>query len=265
MNQPRGQTGQRGRGRGRGGRGRGGRGRGIPENTRPSRPFNSSTPRDIQALRNLNLSRRETCTHFISIPFKDESLKKSFEDFRNDLIQNLDKYRINENIIQKSPKLHKTIINLTLTEQKDIDLAKKTLEGEKEALKEILKSDTQEKHVIVKGLQEPRNLMFTSDIYANITSSVISKITDHLIEAFEREKMNMLSGNPVGGRILLINKGLLTDETMKRINYSFNPGPLLQNYRDHEFGKLDIKEIHLSRRHKYDADGYYEAETVVQL
>ncbi|XP_055688211.1 uncharacterized protein LOC129792855 [Lutzomyia longipalpis] len=214
------------------------------------------------------------CTHFISIPFRDESLKHSFDAFRADLLENSGKYRLDREIVQKTTKLHKTIINLNLPEKEDVELVKKVLQEEKEALKKILDGDDatgkpRKKHVIIKGLKYPRNMMRTHSLYANITSPTINKIMHHLLAALQRSKVKVLTDArslPTINQIVVISDNLLTTETkVPSKDYTFNPGPIMSAYKAYNFGEFDITEIHLSRRSKYGPDGFYEAEDILEF
>ncbi|XP_059615118.1 uncharacterized protein LOC132260792 [Phlebotomus argentipes] len=240
------------------------RNRGIPETSgsRNRKPNNYGT---VQGIGNLSLGKNVPCTHFISIPFKDEVFEKSFDAFREDLIKNQSRYNVNENIIQKTKKLHRTIINLYLPDQEAIDLAKKVLINEKNAVRKIMEKKSQYKHIVMRGLQDPKNYMRTTSLYANFTSQAICDITDHLRKAFRRAGIHIITGIPLANRIVVIQERLLTDENREKIDYSFNPGPVMSKYRDYNFGQFNIEEIHLSRRYKYDSSGYFEHEIVLHF
>lgn len=243
--------------------------RGFPGKSKPRYPGNDDkySRNPINRLGSLKIGEinKKDCTHFISIPFNDEDFKKAFNVFRDDLKKNYGRYHVHEDIIQKTEKLHRTIINLILPTQEDIDRAVKLFEGEKDAVKKILNRNKQTQHVIIKGLQEPRNLMRSSSLYANLRSHVIVEITNHLTEVFERANIEISSSNPVSNRITVIQKSLLTTENTQRIDYSFNPGPVLHKYKNYEFGEFNITEINLSKRRKYGADGYFESEAVMHF
>ncbi|XP_055702158.1 uncharacterized protein LOC129801290 [Phlebotomus papatasi] len=242
--------------------------RGFPGKSKPRHPGNDDkkSRNPINRFGSLKIDEnKKECTHFISIPFNDDDFKKAFNVFRDDLKNNYGRYHVHEDIIQKTEKLHRTIINLRLPTQGDIDRAKKVFEGEKDAVEKIIKRNKQTKHVIIVGLQEPRNLMRAFALYANLRSQIIVEITNHLTEVFEKANIIICSDNPVSNRITVIQKSLLTPENTQRIDYSFNPGPILHKYKNYEFGKFNIKEINLSRRRKYGTDGYFESEAVMSF
>ncbi|XP_059612652.1 uncharacterized protein LOC132259121 [Phlebotomus argentipes] len=191
--------------------------------------------------------KKQECTYFISIPFKNEHLKRSFNVFREDLIQNYQEYRVNADIIQKTEKLHKTILNLNLGDDTSTDHAKDVLEGEKEALRKIL-NDAEGKHVTMRGVKKPGNLRRVNRLSANVLSEVIPKITVHLTTAFAKAGLKMSSQTPNLHQIVVMNENLLIPENWQNIDYTFNPKPVLKKYGDYEFGSFDVEEIHLSRR-----------------
>ncbi|XP_055688161.1 uncharacterized protein LOC129792815 [Lutzomyia longipalpis] len=229
----------------------------------------NSTKNDFKKLEIRNFPKDDGCTHFISIPFDDEKFKNSFNAFRNDVLDNSKTYRINENIVQKTEKLHKTILNLKLSNKDEIDRAKEVLEDEKGAIEEILKGSTAEKHVVIRGIKEPTNYMRTAFLFMKVISPILQRIQGHLMKALQRANLTVLNNArglpPQIDQIVMISKNLLTPENTQNIDYTFNPGPIMRKYGNYEFGKFNITEMHLSRRYVYEDDGYFKNEMVLNF
>lgn len=45
----------------------------------------------------------------------------------------------------------------------------------------------------------------------------------------------------------------------KRPRVSFDAYPIMQKFKDFDFGQVDFTELHISKRHTVDTNGYYQS------
>lgn len=208
-------------------------------------------------------------THFLSIPMQSDAIQKSFRTFKEMILSDLSIYGINESCFQNQKKLHITIATLTLLDNQDRINAGMCLQDCKDIVDNVM-HEYGSLEVHMKGLEIMNDDPTAVDIlYGNIECEALQIISDQIYEYFVSKSLTQKKFDRVKLHVTLINTLFGMDSSKldegKRDRETFDASILLSKYKDFNFGKLNIKEIHLSQRYSLGSDGYYEASSIIKV
>uniref|UniRef100_A0A0K2UPE1 Activating signal cointegrator 1 complex subunit 1like [Megachile rotundata] n=2 Tax=Lepeophtheirus salmonis TaxID=72036 RepID=A0A0K2UPE1_LEPSM len=184
-------------------------------------------------------------THFLSIPLNTQCIKETFIKFCNDV--SLSESNLQSNIFQKPELLHLTIGVMALLSEKELKLAIQTLN---ECVKEIVKPilDNESLTISIGGLQimndDPSS---TCVVYAKITSNKLQEIADKIVEKFSTMGIITRESDHVKLHMTVMNtKFIFSNDVRNKKRISIDASRILANFDGTDFGKVTLKEIHLS-------------------
>lgn len=206
-------------------------------------------------------------THFLSVPMIDSVIQKSYENFKSQILSDPEIYGINEKIFQNSSNLHITIVPLTLLDNADrVQAATCLQECESQILREILGTETME--IEMKGLEIMNDdATAVNVLYGSVDCEVLQTISDKIYEYFVGRGMTQKKFDRVKLHVTLMNTIFIKnrEETKDGKVDTFDASKILEKYGNYDFGKMKIKEIHLSQRHTRGSNGYYEASCTIKV
>ncbi|VDK77070.1 unnamed protein product [Onchocerca ochengi] len=208
---------------------------------------------------------RASYTHFISIPMTHEIVKDNFLKFM-DTIKNdedLSDSCREEAVFQQPRKLHLTITMLSLLdsdEEKSISNSLETVINTR--VREILNGKPLE--VEIKGLEimndDPTRVHV---LYALTSSDELSDVVNTIAEAMSDTGFAPQQDS-VKIHLTLMNTRYMWEKKKKRGRMDVTK--LLEKYRDYEFGKVTITEVHISSLNgSVDESGYYSSVGTFEL
>ncbi|CAG9535086.1 unnamed protein product [Cercopithifilaria johnstoni] len=208
---------------------------------------------------------RASYTHFVSIPMTHEIIKDSFLKFVNTIKndEELPDSCREETVFQESRKLHLTITMLSLldtNEEKSVSNSLETVINTH--VREVLSGEPLE--VEVKGLEimndDPTRV---NVLYALISSDKLVNIANTIAEAMS-DTGYAPQQNSVKLHLTLMNTRYLWEKKKKREKMDVTK--LLEKYRNYDFGKVTIAEVHISNlKGPADEHGYYSSIGTFEL
>lgn len=211
-------------------------------------------------------------THFLSIPFVTEEIRKNFAQFKHEVLNDSDIYGINEALFQKEEKLHLTITMLVLLDNDDRSISSEYLQDCKELVVDsVLQGPL---YVKLQGLNYMNDEPSSVDVlYAKVISEELQDICDGIARYFADRGYIQLKHDNVKLHVTLMNTRFLDlddaiDEAQDSRDHkqkTFDASKILQKYKDFYFGTMLINEIHLSQRYSKASNGYYEATAILKL
>ncbi|CAH2066972.1 unnamed protein product, partial [Iphiclides podalirius] len=224
--------------------------------------------------------KKQRCTHFLSIPLNDPHIMKSFESFKQQVLQECNNRGVEEAIFIEQQKLHITIGVMCLMDQEERQQVSKLLCNAKDSILMPLLKDHLPLRIKIKGLSymndDPKNIKI---LYGCVQDEhgMTQKLADALVEYFSNagfvEKGEYGRDN-VKLHVTLMNSKFKyrssEDEVDKRptrrnIWETFDGSEILNKFGDYDFGSAEVNVIHLSQRKTVGADGYYQSTCVISL
>ncbi|XP_066597743.1 activating signal cointegrator 1 complex subunit 1 isoform X2 [Prorops nasuta] len=210
-------------------------------------------------------------THFISIPVNNQDIMDNFESFKMEVINNCGKNSnsAEENIFQKSKKLHLTICVFVLLDDNEKEkLVNHFIDCEENIIKPALEKTGPIK-IKLQGIDcmndDPTEVQV---LYAKIVESEkIQSLVNEIAESFSKTGvMKPNRGKNVKLHVTLMNTKFLQEENQWR-RIKFDASDILKQYENFYFGELTLNEIHLSKRSesKIRRNEYYEAIAKIEL
>lgn len=208
-------------------------------------------------------------THFLSVPMVSDAVKKSYLAFKEMVLTDSAVFGLNEAFFQNHNKLHLTIATLTLLDNVDRASAAQYLTDCEQSIVRKITHDYGPLEVEMRGLEimndDPRA---TNVLYAIVDCEplqvIANQIHDYFVakgvmqRKFDRVKLHVTLINSLFGGESDVSNGKADRET-------FDASQIMDKYRDYYFGKIVVKEIHLSQRYTTGSNGYYEATSMIQL
>ncbi|KAL0894878.1 hypothetical protein ABMA27_013390 [Loxostege sticticalis] len=251
--------------------------------------FGSSATSVKAAQRRINIivmsSRmKQKATHFISIPMNDPEIVKSFEVFKNSVLQDCPGRGLDESLFIKPNKLHLTLGVMCLMDNEERLYASKLLTEAKEKIIFPLLQNNLPLRIRVKGLSymndDPREI---DVLYGRVqeegaSTGLIQKLADGLLDHFYKagymdkdhgrenvklhvtlinSKYRSRSSQPAGEEDSALSK------SSRQTRETFDGTEIFKKYADYDFGVMELRHIHLSQRHSMGADGYYQPTCVI--
>jgi activating signal cointegrator complex subunit 1 len=223
-------------------------------------------------------SSKKAFTHFLSIRLQSDEVTSKFMEFKDKIALNLEVYGLHESLLQKPEKFHITLVMLSL------DQAEKTSEAATECLQKfkdevidpILNGQPLVLHL--KGVDiMNKNPEKAGVVFAKIESEKLQEIADKLAHHFAAEGFGELERSSVKLHSTLININFYQLSHFERNAAKkwggnvvkrwkpFNATKLLEDFKDFDFGSMEVSEIKISALLPPDETGYYPSAGVVKL
>ncbi|RWS28813.1 activating signal cointegrator 1 complex subunit 1-like protein [Leptotrombidium deliense] len=234
----------------------------------------------------LQIKHKLPFTHFISIPFTDEKMLKSFDEFRREVLQEPSTVYSNVDtlLFQNPNKIHLTFGILVLMTDEERTKAARLLQQCRE---EIVKPFLENRSLVVdvKGIDVMhRDASKAHVLYAKIQDNgLLQTIANQIVDRFS--KAELMGGQKDGVKLhVTLMNSLFRQRKGKRRRSSDNNIPqnaevkekkrrecfdareILRRFGDFTFvDKLHLTEIHLSKVSFVDKDGYYSPMEKISL
>lgn len=219
---------------------------------------------------------KQQFTHFLSVSFATNEIKKNFLKFKQEVLKDSD--GLNESLFQKPEKLHLTILMLVLLDNQDRVIAAEYLQDCKEMIidrilqKKPLKAE-------LTGLNYMNDDPSAVDVlYAKVVSEELQQIANEIAQYFASRGFIQLQHENVKLHVTLMNSrfsdnddAIEKDEVQdlrdgnRNQKKTFDASKILKKFKDFHFGSLTIDEIHLSQRYSKASNGYYESTGVLKI
>lgn len=207
-------------------------------------------------------------THFLSVPMANANVQKSFQDFKRKVLSDPQMFGLTEEFFQKPSKLHITIVVLTLLDNTDRIQAATCLQECQEMIVNPILQKSGPIEVEIKGLEimndDPTAVKV---LYGSVECEALQMIVDKIYEYFVNKGMTQKKYDRVKLHVTLMNtryaKNL--DEQKKSVSQTFDAMKILEKYGDFNFGKIKVREIHLSQRYTEGSNGYFESSCTIKV
>lgn len=221
---------------------------------------------------------KQQFTHFLSVSFANEEIKKNFAQFKQEVLNDSEVFGLDESLFQKPEKLHLTVVMLVLLDNEDRAIAAEYLQDCKEFyIDPVL--DGGKLEVKLAGLDYMNDDPSAVDVlYGKIVSEELQQISNGIAEYFSSRGFLQLRSENVKLHVTLMNSrfsdhddAIEKDEAVdprdpnRQQRKTFDASKILSKYKNFYFGTMKISEIHLSQRYSKASNGYYEATGILKL
>lgn len=208
-------------------------------------------------------------THFVSVPMVNPEIRETFKAFKEMIMTDTEIFGLNEAYFQNPNKLHMTIATLTLLDNVDRAQAGQFLiDCEEQIVKKII-NDYGPLEVEMRGLEIMNDdPSATSVLYAQVDCEPLQVIADKIYEYFVAQGVMQKKYDRVKLHVTLINSLFGSESDPgdgKGERETFDASRIMEKYREYNFGKVVVKEIHLSQRYTTGSNGYYEATSLIKV
>ncbi|XP_063701969.1 activating signal cointegrator 1 complex subunit 1 [Culicoides brevitarsis] len=201
-------------------------------------------------------------THFLSVPMVEPEIQETFLDFKTKVLGDNEIYGITEKYFQNPHRLHITIVLLTLLDNADRALAAQYLRE----CEETIVSQFKGLELQMKGLEIMNDDPSAVNVlFAAIESEAMQAMSDQLHEYFCNKGLMQRKNDHVKLHVTLMNTKFLKNQEENSRVEAFDATKILQKYGNFNFGRVKVKEIHLSQRHTSGTVGYYEASCIIKV
>ncbi|XP_075213153.1 activating signal cointegrator 1 complex subunit 1 [Lycorma delicatula] len=217
--------------------------------------------------------RRQQYTHFISIPFCGEQVKKRFLEFKKEVLEQCKDRGVEESVFQSADKLHMTLCTMVLSDDVErnnaaqilqkckTDVIDGLLNGQSLKLRicgiEIMNDDPAEVNVLYGRIhcQDEELLQTLSDSIVSycIKAGIVEK--EH-----ERVKLHITLMNTIFRK----SSSEFGNEN-KRNRDTINASSILKSFENFDFGEETVTSIHLSQMGTVSNSGYYKASVKISF
>lgn len=221
---------------------------------------------------------KQQFTHFLSVSFATNEIKKNFLRFKQEVLNDSEVYGLHESLFQKPEKLHLTIVLLVLLDNQDRVIAAEYLQDCKEMIiDQILQKKTLKAQLT--GLDYMNDDPSAVDVlYAKVVSEELQQIANEIAQYFASRGFIQLQYENVKLHVTLINSrfsdnddAIEKDEAPdlrdgnRNQRKTFDASKILKKYKDFHFGSIAIDEINLSQRYSKASNGYYESTGILRI
>ncbi|KAL5291440.1 ASCC1 family protein [Megaselia abdita] len=243
----------------------------------------SSRQKVCQAARRINQiisdgKRNMRPTHFVGIPLNVSPIKENFEEFKKFLLNDQRFLHIDEILYQDSNLLHLTFDVFPLLDTEERLLAVDTLKKCDEAVKKYIQENCPDGKVRVhmKGIDifSDEDGSSVSVLFGKINPEckAIQDIANIISATFKGAGVSVEKrNNPTEVRLhcTLINNGFIkrADDSNEKFKtrQRFNASKILEEFKDYDFGEIELSEIHISQMGTKGINGFYEASSVLKF
>lgn len=220
---------------------------------------------------------KQKFTHFLSISFATDEIKRNFAVFRDEVRSNPETRHLHHSMIQLPEKLHITISMLALNDGDQSEA--RALECLKMCKSSIIDPVLQGEPLILRAA----GVEIFSDckpnavnvVFGKVESQPLQDIANEMARFFESQGLVKQERENVALHLTLLNTflykkdddGMEDDVNASRIikRKPFDATAILERYQDFHFGTVTVGEIHISRLGTRTPEGYYESAGVLEI
>lgn len=225
----------------------------------------------------MSYRRKHEVTHFISIPMIGSNIKAGFLEFKKQVLETCCGARgIEESIFQTAERLHLTLCTLVLVDKVEREAASRTLE---ECKRDVIDPVLEHKPLKLRlaGIEYMNDDPAEVDVlYAKVHFSqgdnILQTLVDNIVDYFSESGLMDKQYEKVKLHVTVMNtlfrdkRGGYEDfKGRDKRRQTFNAVPVLERFRDFDFGEDVVDTIHLSQRLTYSKSGYYQDTYSVTL
>ncbi|KDR15561.1 activating signal cointegrator 1 complex subunit 1 [Zootermopsis nevadensis] len=226
----------------------------------------------------MSARQKQQFTHFISVPFIGDSIRKRFVEFKESVLHICKNSRgIDASIFQTPEKLHLTLGTLVIMDAVEREKAAQTLAECKES---VIAPLLQNRPLVVcmVGVEYMNDDPAEVDVlYGKVRvkdrSQVLQQIADQVADRFSSKGLMQKQYEQVKLHVTLMNTRFRSEESEPDISggkrkprESFDATGILKNFCDFDFGEQTVDSIHLSLRFSTSgSSGYYQATASVSF
>ena len=204
---------------------------------------------------------RQTLTHFLSVVFTTEEVKRNFATFRDEIINEMD---LHKSLFQKPEKLHVTVVMLALEDEDANVKARECLAKCKETIIDPI-LEGQPLTVAVTGISlfEDQRPQAARVVFGNVLSEKLQQIANRIAKYFAEQELIRLDEEEVKLHLTLINTSFYKPERKgsNRRQSKRHPGidatKIIEKYKDFNFGTVTLNEIQINQIGTVGEDGFY--------
>ncbi|XP_046676713.1 activating signal cointegrator 1 complex subunit 1 isoform X2 [Homalodisca vitripennis] len=213
---------------------------------------------------------KQQATHFISIPMINPEVKARLNEFKDIVLKDYRTRGVDESIFQNPEKLHLTLCTMVLNDNFERSEAVRVMEScKRDVIDPLLQGNSIT--ILLSGIEymndDPNEVdVLYARVHANeILQRLVDDIVDYFFNAglidkqFERVKLHVTIMNT------LFRDSRKESNGKYKARETFNVAPMLEAFRDFQFGEVTIDTIHLSTRFTTSSTGYYQATTEISL
>lgn len=221
-------------------------------------------------------------THFVGIPMNQSPIKEKYEEFKKLLTEDQRFLHIDKILYQESNLLHLTLDVFALLDAEERLKAVETLQKCDEAIKKYIQENCPNGKVRIhmKGIDifQDEDGSSVSVLFAKINPECkeIQDIANIVSSIFKGAGVSYEKRNNPAEVILhctlLNSKFAVTrgedgeDKPDRNAPYKkFNVSKVLEEFKDYDFGEIELDEIHISQMGTKGEDGFYEASSIVKF
>lgn len=224
--------------------------------------------------RNRSYPTRQNYTHFLSISFATDEIKRNFSLFRDEIRSNPETSHLHESMVQLPEKLHITISMLVLNDDDKSEAI--AFDYLKRCKSSIIDNVLQGQPLILKvaGVEIFANSKpnAVNVVFAKVESEMLQEIANKMARFFESVGLVKQERENIALHLTLLNTKLYkngedgdADDSRIIKRKPFDATAILQRYKDFHFGTLTVKEIHVSKLGHKAPDGYYESAGILEI
>lgn len=207
-------------------------------------------------------------THFLSVPMVDTAIQRSFQDFKEKVLSDPQIFGITEELFQNPSKLHLTLVSMTLLDNTDRAQAAKCLQECQETIVNKTLQELGPLEVEMRGIEIMNDdPSVVNVLFGSVECAGLQVLSNKVYEYFVNKGMTQKKFDHVKLHVTLMNTRFLKEraEPWDSSSKSFNATKILEKYGNFNFGRVKVKEIHLSQRHTTGSNGYYEASSMIKV
>lgn len=236
----------------------------------------SNNPKNVSAARRhieiivIGARAKLDFTHFLSVPMVDPVIQKAFQDFKGKVTSDPQIFGISEECFQNPSRLHVTIASMTLLDNADRTQAAKCLQECQEVIVNRILQESGPMEVEMRGLEIMNDDPTAVNVlYGSVSCEPLQVMSNQIYEYFVNKGMTQKKFDRVNVKlhVTLMNTKFTRhrDDPKEKGLKNFDAMKILEKYGDFHFGKVRIKEIHLSQRYTGGSNGYYEASCIIKV
>lgn len=246
----------------------------------------TSRQKVCQAARKINQivadgKKRMRPTHFVGIPLNICPIKDKFDEFKKLLTEDQRFLHIDKILYQESDLLHLTFDVFPLLDTEGRMLAVDTLQKCDEDIKKYIRENCHDGKVRIhmKGVDifSDEDGSSVSVLFGTINPEckALQDIANIVSSNFKEAGVsveNRNNPNDVKLHCTLINKGFAkrADEgddpaDKYKLRNKFNASKILEEFKDYDFGEIELSEIHISQMGTRGINGFYEASSIIKF
>lgn len=215
-----------------------------------------------------NIQASQRLTHFLSVKFTTEEIKRNFIIFRDEIINDT---KLEASLFQKPEKLHVTVVMLSLKNEEEKARARECLETCKEKILDpVLKDKPLTVSVSGVSVFSDERPSASHVLFGKVVSEELQDIANRTAKLFADQGLSKHTNEDVVLHLTMINTAFYKpfgqkpgqsnrgNSRYQKIRYgSFDARKILEKYKNFDFGSLSINKIEISEIGSMSEDGFY--------